>query len=73
MSLIDVLWPYLGNPIEDGKRAQLEQSRTFTMGVDDLRKAKIGDKVIIQRPRPYKFNFIEGECSVIEIDGKKLL
>jgi hypothetical protein len=75
MSLIDVLWPYgsLGNPIEDGKKSKLEQSRTFHMGVDDLREAKIGDKVVMQYPRPYKPDFIEGECSVVEIDGKKLL
>ncbi len=78
MGLLDALWPYgsLGNPIEDGKRAQmdhrLDSSRTFQMGVDNLREAQIGDKVIIRVPKPFK-PAIEGEYSVVEIDGKKLL
>lgn len=83
MSLMNALWPWfgeLGDPIEDGKKAQLEQSRTFKMGVDDLREAKIGDKVILEKPKTIlygrtsrEFGSIEGEFSVVEIDGKKLL
>lgn len=74
MSLMNALFGGdLGDSIEDGKKAQLEQSRTFQMGIDDLREAEIGDKVIFSVLEPYKTSFIEGECSVVEIDGKKLL
>lgn len=54
---------------------EYDKKRTFTIGIDDLREAKIGDEVIIQRPPLYgrHFKSIEGEFSLIEIDGKKLI
>jgi hypothetical protein len=55
----------LGNPIEDGKRAQMEASRLDilfgSVSVHEY-KVEISDGVTF-----------EGECSVVEIDGKKLL
>lgn len=70
MSLINSLLPWLidlGSPIEDGKRAQESQLRIHN-----------GCEKFIKEMRTYTYNpikpdFIESECSVVEIDGKKLL
>lgn len=74
MSLMNALWPWhmnLGNPIEDGKKAQMDHR------LDSLRLFP-GCENIIKEMRTYTYqpikpDFIEGECSVVEIDGKKLL
>jgi len=69
MSLMNALWPYFGyldNPIEDGKRAQESQLRIHK-----------GCEQLIKEMSSYQYkkqeDFIEGECSVVEIDGKKLI
>ena len=61
----------LGDPIEDGKKAQMDHR------LDSLRIFP-ECKNLIKEMRTYTYqpikpDFIEGECSVVEIDGKKLL
>lgn len=57
----------LGNPIEDGKKAQMLNSNKCSENVQ-----KINRKVLYGRSSK-EFGSIEGEFTIIEIDGKKLL
>jgi hypothetical protein len=73
MSLINVLWPYLGNPIEDGKKAQMDHrldSLRLYPECDNLEKES---RNIFYGRKSKEAECIDGEYSVVEIDGKKLL
>jgi|GEM_PF-6549962 len=77
----------LGNPIEDGKKAQEQYKKpfisqqTFANAMNEelnrlrFEKLKVGDTVTFERPPSFgnPFKIIDGECTVIDIDGKKLL
>lgn len=57
----------LGDPIEYGNRSQ-QESLKFYPGCENFIK-----EMRTYTYQPIKPDFIEGECSVVEIDGKKLL